>query len=177
MNQTQQIPDGWNITNFIVEHWDKIGTLIFAFLSVIFAFLSFLVLYLEYRRNNPKVEVKVNRALANIGGNILDCVSCSILNKGRRPVQIRRFYFLLKDKQTLVFFPTNNDDFLQGYPEFPTTLNEMEIMEFSIYLAAIKSALKDIPSKIEAICFQDTADNVYQYKLKKKHWKDLTTLN
>ena len=158
--------------NFL-ENWDKYATIVFAGLSAIFAGLSFLVIYLDYKRNNPRVEVKMTRAFANLPQGLIDCVNCSVLNKGRRPVKIRRFYFLLKDGQTLVFFPNNHSDFLMGYPEFPTTLDETEIMEFTIYLSSLKEAIKDLPASVSSLCFQDTADKIYKYNLRKKHWSDL----
>lgn len=159
--------------DFIITNWDKVMTIFFAGLSAIFAGLSFAVLVFEYKRNNPKIVVKMNRSFANFGGKLIECVTCNIVNKGRRPIRIDRFFFSLKNGQNLMFFPSNNDAFITGYPEFPQDLNEMSSFSFSIYRDAILEAIADVPYPIHSLCFADAADNVYSYKLKKKYWGDL----
>jgi len=159
--------------NFFTMHWDKIMTILFAGLSAVFAGLSFLVIWLDYRRNNPKVIVKMSHAFANFGGNMVHCVNCSILNKGRRPIKIQRFNFSLKNGETLFYFPNNNSAFPTGFPQFPQELNEMDRFEFLIYLEALVHDLQITPVNVDSLCFADTADNIYSYKIKKKHWREL----
>ena len=52
-----------NIWEFILKYWNELATIFFAGLSSIFAFLTILILFLEYRRDNAKVKVSMNRGI------------------------------------------------------------------------------------------------------------------
>lgn len=97
--------------DFIIDNWDKIMVILFAGLSTIFAGLSFLVLYLEFRRNNPKIKVKLNRSIAFFNDENIDFMTCKIVNKGRRPIIIKSFHFPLSDGTSLFFNPNNSKSF------------------------------------------------------------------
>lgn len=158
---------------YFIDNWDKISTIFFAFLSATFAGLSAYILCLEYKRNNPKIVVKMNRAILSQGSFVTDIINCSILNKGRRPTTITGYYFLLKDSQKF-FYPLGEPMAIFGTdPRFPQTLNESEKYDFNITHSSLKTAIQNLPAPITHLCFHDTSDNIYKYKLKKKYWKEL----
>ena len=157
---------------FIIQHWDKIMIIFFAGLSAIFAGFSFLVLWLEYKRNSPNIEVKMNSALMRSDGGLIEYVNCSAVNKGRRPINITGFHFLLKNKQRFFLNPHNTSSFLIKKPEFPQILNEMDIIEFSILLSDLAEGFRDAPSKVKALCFRDTTNKIHKFKIRKKYWNN-----
>lgn len=158
--------------NWLVSNWDKVTTIIFAGLSAVFAGLSFVVLYLEYRRNNPNISVKVTRGILCLPQATDQCLNGTILNKGRRPVIMTRLTFLMSNGEHLHFFP-GSTAFVEGFPNFPVTLGEMESFTVSIYQDALIEAKTENMLGLRAICFYDTADNLYECKLKRKSWKEL----
>jgi hypothetical protein len=161
------------MNDFLSMNWDKITTIFFAGMSAIFAGLSFFILCLEYKRNNPNIVVKMNYSFVDFNGSLIDCISCAVINRGRRPVKIKGFNFLCKNKKSLFFLPTDHSAFIGGYPKFPQTLGEGESYDFIMRFAALIDVVAEQQANIEFLSFSDSADNTYRYKIKKKHWQKL----
>lgn len=161
--------------DWLTDNWDKITTVFFAALSAVFAGLSFVVLFLDYRRNNAKVSVSIQRAVLRLPEAIAHCLNATILNKGRRPVIITGLTFLMSNGEHLQFLSTSSA-FVEGYPVFPITLGEMESFSVTAYEDALESAKVENQLGIRAVCFKDTAGNIYQCKLRKKVWRELYSL-
>lgn len=157
---------------YLIDNWDKVSTIFFAFLSAIFAGLSALILWLEYKRNNPKIAINMYKETSIQDAFPIETITCSITNKGRRPIKIKSFYFLLNNYKKS-HFPAGQPMAPFGEPHKLTqTLNETEKYEFKFRLDSLKKSLQKTET-ITHLCFTDTADNVYKYRLKKKYWKDL----
>lgn len=147
-------------------------TIFFAGLSAVFAGFSFLVIYLDYKRNNAKAEIKMNRVIAFFGSDHVEYANCSIVNKGRRPIKITGFHFLLSDNQALFILPTVDSPFLMNNPQFPEVLNEMDRMEFSIRMEYLKMAFSEASAKVSYLCFRDTTDKIHRFRIQKKNWSE-----
>lgn len=158
--------------DWLTLNWDKVITIFFAGLSAVFAGLSFVVLFLDYRRNNPRISVNISRAILSSPSATVHCLNGTIVNKGRRPILLTRITFLMSNGEHLHFLP-GSPAFVEGFPNFPVTLGEMESFNVVIYADALIEAKNDQQLGLRAICFHDTVDNIYQKKLKRKTWKEL----
>lgn len=63
--------------------------------------------------------------------------------------------------------------FVPSYPTLPQTIEETGKLEFSIPLRDILEATKDVPSRLTALCFEDTKGKTYSYRIKKRYWRSL----
>ena len=107
-----------------------------------------------------------------VAGETHQLIRCLVVNKGRRPVIINGFYFLLKNREQLVLPPSKWEGYFT-FPKFPITIDEAQNFEFFLLLEELRDELQEKNVKVKALCFKDTADNTYSFKIKKKYWKDL----
>ena len=137
----------------VITYWDKIFTVFFAGLSAIFAGISAWLLGLEYRRNNPKIVVKMNLAFLDISGRLEDMVVFSIENHGRRTVSISSWYLEDDNKRSMFLFE-GSDIFFQNV-NFPRELSEQQTIKVQCYTQILREAVKERGFKIQRICFSD----------------------
>ncbi len=157
---------------YFIDNWDKISTIFFAFLSAFFAGLSAYILWMEYKRNNPKIIVKMTKTKTLEDVDYFETINCSIINKGRRSIKITRCFFLLKDGSKFPFLSICPMSTIGTSPNFPQILNETEKFEFNFSFESLQRITKELTSKIAYLCFTDSTDIIYKYKIKKKYWKD-----
>lgn len=157
---------------FIQNNWDKIITIFFAGLSALFAFITVCLMYLDYKRDNPKIKARVSRGfLTYTDGNLVDCMICGITNHGRRAVSISQIYFSVKGGGSLVFL--DNCNMIAVPVNLPFLLSESKNKDVYFYLEEVKSSIKQNNKKLEAVCFKDETGKTYKAKIKKRKWKDL----
>lgn len=158
--------------DFFINHWDKILVIIFAFLSAFFAWLSFLVIFAEYKRNNPCIKVLMNRSIIPFWDNMKEYIGCTIVNKWRRSIKIKGIKFILSKGNTLFFANDDWNTFLQGFPDFPIQLNESDSFETFITKEVLEKEFRKSNFEVKYLCFYDTIDNLYKFRIKKKYWRE-----
>lgn len=158
--------------DFMMGNWDKFFTVFFAWLSAIFAIISSWLLWLEYRRNNPKIEVKMGFAIAWVWWWV-ELVSISAENHGRRKVVISSWYFQDSQWKKLIFFYDSDVYFHVQNFSFPITIDEQWVIQILLNKAILEDSIKEQNFRIRKLCFSDTLWNIYSYKLSSKNRKAL----
>lgn len=160
--------------DFIVNHWDKLSTIILAFLGVVFAGLSAFLSWLAYKRDSAKVIVKMNRSIIMfpINEQSTKLVELDICNTGRRPITIRNFYFEFEGSGKLFFPAKSYEVFVSAPPTFPIKLEESENFNVSLYLDLVIKNVSKTDKKLLRLCFADVSGVIYSSKIKKKYWSE-----
>lgn len=159
--------------NFLLINWDKITTLMFAFLATVFAGITVWLTFLSYTRDNPKIIVKVSRGFLTLTNDrLIDCVVCRITNHGRRSITVNQIFLSLKNNETMIFLP-DNEILIDSGKQLPLDLSESSSADFYLLLNNLAVTLKEKHKRIQAVCFRDDTGKIYKYKIKKKYWGEL----
>ena len=161
--------------DLIFKNWDKILTIFFAWLSAVFAGISAWLLWLEYRRNNASVKIRMNFAVFSDSWNSHRLIIFRLENHGRRKVVFSDFYFLTSTWESICFFETSNI-FFTWRPHFPVELNEQDFFEVKVSQDSFCNYLLEERKQIDAVYFLDAVWNRYTYNLSKENKKPFSKL-
>ena len=126
-------------------------------------------LYLLYK-DRPIIKVTVSNVFVptSLGNNLLNGLSITARNYGRRPITLSNVYLRFKDGESLVFM--SNSNFVGGTSGLPKILEGGNSHMVAIIAGELgESFLKKQCYPIYA-CYGDALGHVYKAKTSEKFW-------